>query len=521
MPVACSTAIPAPSAIMQRSFVWLLVIGLLIRLPALWHPIEEGQRNAQTACLTANMFEDGRLRLDPIAPWRGNLDARLVQELPVYNFTALALAAIPGLTLDMAGRMSSLIFWILSFLALQRLWRWALPSVAQTWANLLFIFTPMNWYLSTAFMPESLLQLLSILFMVCALAYAQKGSWVSWAGLILSGWLGLLVKFPGFVHLGLFAALVLADRQGWQSVFRPKILGSAILITGSLALWADFIKTVNAEYFPYWSGTQNLIAFIAPERSRLSISYYIPLAGYNLAFILPTLLAPVAILGATQTWQKARTSFTARVWIYLGASLLMYWLVWGKAAPLHGYYNLQNLVLFSAFFGIGAARASQWAKTAGLPRGTARTVQALGIGILIISGFVGYRYLSRPDNVAVEVSTWIKANTENRDIILYQPRHLASVMDYEHQPLLSHLSGRRTWIWTRSTPDWEKQKALETASFLVVTQPTMTFGPTEILRQRLRGRSPKPPISIAQEYPENFILLGEFNGFVAYKVSRP
>ena len=89
------------------SFPILLAFGLVIRIPALLEPVQEGQRNAQTATLTAGMIEDGRLRLDPIAPWRGDLDARLVQELPVYNLCVLALAKIPGLSLDVAGRSVS------------------------------------------------------------------------------------------------------------------------------------------------------------------------------------------------------------------------------------------------------------------------------------------------------------------------------------------------------------------------------------------------------------------------------
>ena len=152
------------------SFPILLAFGLVIRIPALLEPVQEGQRNAQTATLTAGMIEDGRLRLDPIAPWRGDLDARLVQELPVYNLCVLALAKIPGLSLDVAGRSVSLIFWALGFWLLQKLWSQALPKDAHFWANLLFVLAPMSWYLSTAFMPETLvlvLSLASVLILVC------------------------------------------------------------------------------------------------------------------------------------------------------------------------------------------------------------------------------------------------------------------------------------------------------------------------------------------------------------------
>jgi len=93
-----------------RSPCFFLALGLFIRAPALWFPIEEGLRNAQTACLTANMIAEGKLRLDPVAPWRGDLQARLVQELPIYNLLVLALTSIVGVPLDLAGRLVSLLF---------------------------------------------------------------------------------------------------------------------------------------------------------------------------------------------------------------------------------------------------------------------------------------------------------------------------------------------------------------------------------------------------------------------------
>ena len=436
------------SLTLSKQALLLLLIGIMIRLPSLVSPISEGHRNAQTATLTAGMLENGELRLDPIAPWRGDLDARIAIELPLYNFAALAINNLPGVGLDMAGRMTSLIFWILSFIALQALWRRTLPPRATFWANLLFILAPMNWYLSTAFMPESLLQLLAIGFMVFALDYARRSTWAAFVGLFLTGFLGLLVKFPGFVHLGLFAALVLLDRQGWRSLLRPTLWGASLVIGAAILAWGEYVKATNLQHFPYWAGHENLLGFIQPGRSRISLSYYIPLVGYNLAFVLPFLVAPFALLGAILTCRGARNSFTNRFWLYLAASLLVYWLVWAKAAPSHSYYNLQNLVLFSSLFGMGAVQALRWVATRDVPAWTPSLAHALVVLILLASGFVGYRYLTRPDQTTVEVAQWVKANTNNDDIILYQPRHVAAVMDYQHQPLLSHLTGRRTGVGT-------------------------------------------------------------------------
>lgn len=505
---------------MRRSVLFLLILGIAIRIPDLPRPVNEGHRNAQTATLTAGMLESGHLRFDPIAPWRGNLDARLVQELPVYNLAVILVDTLPGVGLDMAARITSLIFWILSFIALQALWRRTLPPKATCWANLLFILAPMNWYLSTAFMPESLLQLLAIGFMVFALDYARRSTWTAFVGLFITGFLGLLVKFPGFVHLGFFAALVLLDRQGWRSLRRPALWGAGLVIGAAILAWGEYVKATNLQHFPYWAGSENLLGFIQPGRSRLSLSYYIPLVGYNLAFVLPLIVAPFALLGAMQTYRGARNSFTDRIWLYLAASLLAYWLVWAKAAPSHNYYNLQNLVLFSALFGMGVVQALRWVATRDVPAWMPSLARALVVLILLASGFVGYRYLTRPDQATVEVAQWVKANTTDDDIILYQPRHAAAVVDYQHQPLLSHLTGHRTWIWTRTTPSWEKEHALQTAAYVVVTTPPRQLAFLEVVRQRFKGAPAAMPESVSSLYPDIIDKVYEDDYFSIYKMGR-
>jgi hypothetical protein len=505
----------------SASVLLLLALGIIIRLPDVTGPLDEGHRNAQTATLTAGMLENGHLRFDPIAPWRGDLDARLVQELPVYNFAVLLVDALPGLTLDMAGRLTSLIFWILSFIALQALWRRTLPPKATFWANLLFIFAPMNWYLSTAFMPETLLQLLAIGFMVFALDYARKSTWGAFAGLFITGCLGLLVKFPGFVHLGLFAALVLLDRQGWRALLRPALWVATAVIGAAVFGWGEYVKAVNLEHFPYWAGMENLLGFIQPGRSRLAFSYYVPLVGYNLAFVLPLLVAPFALLGAVQICRRARVCFKDRVWLYLAASLVLYWLIWAKAAPSQSYYNLQNLVLFSALFGIGVTQTLRWVATRDVPAWMPSVARALIAVILLASGFAGYRYLSRPDRVTVEVAQWVKANTAADDIILYQPRHAPAVTDYQHQPLLSHLTGRHTWIWTRTTQPWEKDRAFTTSAYAAVTHPPSDTGIFEHLRQSFKGPGPEPSESALKAAGvHDYTKIHENEIFTVYALKR-
>jgi hypothetical protein len=484
------------------SVLVLLALGIAIRLPDLARPLDEGHRNAQTAALTAGMVESGHLRLDPIAPWRGDLEARLVQELPVYNLAVLLVDGLPGITLDMAGRATSLIFWILSFIALQALWRRTLPPKAAFWANLLFIFAPINWYLSTAFMPESLLQLLAIGFMVFALDYARKSTWGAFAGLFITSFLGLLIKFPGFVHLGLFAALVLIDRQGWKSLFRPILLSAGLVIAICLLAWGEYVKAVNGPHFADWAGWENIVGFIRPQVTRLSPSYWLPLVGYNVAFITTIVSVPFVAVGMWRFCTRMRQSFRSRVWVYLLLSLLLSWLVWGKGAAAQNYYNLPNLVFFCAAFGFGIAAVRGYLTRKAWTLRLYRWSSAGLAATIALLGLAGHQYLSRSDRATIAVAEWVSANLPPYVMVAYQPRHAPAVMDYSHQPLLSHRTGRRTWVLVRKTPAAELEQAFARSGCFIVTHPEDNPGLLEDLRQKFKGSAPAPPPSLlGPDYP--------------------
>ncbi|NCY22966.1 hypothetical protein EBX31_13580, partial [bacterium] len=326
------------------SFPILLALGILVRVPALWHPVEEGQRNAQTACLTAHMVEDGCFRLDPIAPWRGDLKARLTQEFPLYNALVLALNRLSGGNLDLMGRTVSLAFWVVSFLL--------------------------------------------------SLQHASRPSIATATALVAVAFWGLGIKFPSFVHLGLFLTLVLVDRLSWRGLFHPVLLLGGCLILASLLAWSRWMETVNSTYFPYWTGRENLMGFIMPERSRLSGSFWIPLVAYNFSLIVPLLALPWMAVGLVKAW-KDRSDFSSRVWLYLLTSLGVSWLVWGKGPAAQSYYNLPNLVCFSAFFGLGMAWMNSLPMAASLKMKKWGAVA--GAFLLFAWGAAGAFYLSQPD----------------------------------------------------------------------------------------------------------------------------
>jgi hypothetical protein len=79
----------------------------------------------------------------------------------------------------------------------------------------------------------------------------------------------------------------------------------------------------------------------------------------------------------------------------------------------------------------------------------------------------------------------------------------------------------RTWIWTRTTPDWEKERSLKAASYLITTSPQRNAGILEFLRQRFKGAPNSPPESVAYLYQDNIIAkVYEANSYAIFELGR-
>lgn len=496
--------------LLNNSAILIFALGCLIRLPFLFSPMEGGYREPQTATQTIGMLENGQLRFDAIAPWRGDLDARLTLELPAYNLLVLGAFSTGLLSLDTAGALVSLLLWAAAFWTLQPLWKILLPPQGIPWANLLFVLSPLGWYLSLAFMPETLVLFLTAGFLLCIIRYAttERSAWLV-ASIILAAF-GLLIKFPAFAHLGIFAGCILLDRQGLK-IFKSPILclGVAFLVA-CLLIWSRFVEQVNTEFFPYWAGSENILTFIGPWQLRLQPGYYVSLAALNLTYVLPLVCLPFVILGAWQALTSFQAAFASRVWVYLGLSTAVYLIFWAKGGASQNYYNLHNLITFCGFFSLGIVAADQF--LAKIFRRSFPRFLKWGLAALLAVGMVGQavpirNHLTKPDLPILQAADWLNDHAAAGDIVLLQPRHQASVLNYMHQPLLSHLTGLRSWIWVAELPEAEKNRALEVCRYLVVTDPPNEPGFASLMREKFKGRTPPPPDSLAKTLPGNLPVV--------------
>jgi hypothetical protein len=302
---------------------------------------------------------------------------------------------------------------------------------------------------------------------------------------------------------------------------RPVFMAGAVLLLGCLVAWGRYADSVNSLHFDYWTGSRNLEGFIQINRSRLSLSYWLPLIAYNATLILSVVGAPLALLGIWRTLQTAGTYFSSRVLLYLLASLFAYWLVWSKAAPAQSYYNLPNTVFFSAMFGLGCIQTIRWMAQKEVAPWLRRSFATALVALLAGSSAGCWYYLYQPDRVTMATADWLRNHTQPDDFVILQPRHHPAAMDYEHQPLLSHATGRRTWIWTRTTPEEEQARALKTSRYAVITHPSSEDGIFEKVRQAIKGPTPVAPETIDKVYPGLLAEISSGEGYTIFSLESP
>jgi 4-amino-4-deoxy-L-arabinose transferase-like glycosyltransferase len=465
------------------SFGWWLLLGVAVRLVALNQPLVDAQafRQTLTALMVRSMMAEPGWPVGGVATWRGDLPARLVQELPLYNYLIMPLARLTG-QLDASGKLVSVFLWAASFVVLQRLWQRWLNARQKFWANLIFVLAPLSVFFGQAFMPEMLVQLLAFAFLLALVRYQEhpmQGRLLLAAGV---GLLGMLVKGPELLHLGLLGLVLVFQKEGIRALRRPLYWFALMVVVAASLGWSHVMDAANARYFPECTSYKNLIYFLGGVRDRFMPSGYFNIALYLTLFVLTPAGVLLAVAGAWRLFRKRPWGLPA-LWCL---SIVFFYVFWsGPVARQHSYYNLPALAPCALLFGLGvdwlwnrrfgAARpAPRWAPAALLLAALAPFL--LGAGL----------YLFRPDPVIVESTRWLREHTRPEDLILVKANHRNDAVDFTWLAPFPYYAQRRCWIYSRFVPAEERQRALATSAYALVTLPPKQVSRLEGWRRWLK-----------------------------------
>lgn len=472
---AINTAeLPARDPGWQRRAVFLLaLVGLVLRLVTIDMPLVNNNgvlRQTQTADATAHLHEGGWGDLSAIASWRGDLEARILLELPVYNYAAAGAGVLLG-DLTGGGRVVSALCWLSAFLLVQPVWRRLLGSGAALWANVGLVLAPLAIAYGQAFSPEMLLVLLSVLFVRLCLRYHDRPTVPNLAILWLAGMVAVLVKVPSVSHLYVLFGFVLFLLHGFRAALVIRYWVFAVALVVVMKFWVSHLNAVNSEHFALWSASGNIDKFLGNLRELFELKGWIRVAGYVTVFLLSPVGVLLALLGLRQVW-RARQTFEARFLLVWTGSLLVFYLVWGpRTAFGHAYYNIVALLPLMALFGIGARDAWAWL-TARPEEGSGRA----GRRFLLVGGGLGHLsflvaasvYLLWPDWAPYRAGQWLQAHTAPEDLVLAKDNHRPNTVNYFNLPTVFYHANRDGWHWAPKTmPAEDEAAALRRCQWLV------------------------------------------------------
>jgi hypothetical protein len=539
-----------------RRFQALLVIGLLLRLVMFNQPFfnNSNLRQTQTATITRSIIASGGRSLSGEVNWMGDLRARLLLELPLYNYLVAAVNWT-GVPLDLAGKLVSTALWAISFLLLQAIWRRVLSVEEAFWANLLFVLAPVSVFFGQAFLPEMLIQASSFAMLVFLLRYLERPQVLTFIGMSLAGAVGMLLKAPEIAHLYLVAAVMLMRREWLAARMRkgtqsgeqgldPAIQGrvsprmsligflTALGVTAlAMLLWGRYIDRVNSEWFPEWTSRNVLGIMTGSWTAHIAPTGYFRLLIYLTLLVTtlggwPWVLAGLGtVLKSQKTGNRVGSSLASGtlagmalgsrtfelVWV---ASLLFYYGFWsGGASRIHAYYNLPALGPACLLFGIGCARWLRVPWAARFPRLT-----SVAPALFVLATAVGpYWFLFHNDQVLARATTWLREHTGSADFILVRINHRTDMCRYRYNSTVAYYAQRNIWPWVDGEAQEVKSRALATASWALVTNPEQYTEWTEKLRRRVKQLELQVEDMSWLEREGRFIKVYETPEFVVYK----
>lgn len=149
---------------MKKYYIYfIIVIAFAARLYHInflvggWH----SWRQADTAAIAKNFYEDGFQILFPQIDWRGNTPGYVESEFHIYPFAVSILYSIFGFS-DMWGRLLSVIFSLFTVYGIYILTKKIISEKTALWASFIYAIIPLNVFYGRAFMPESLMLMCSV-----------------------------------------------------------------------------------------------------------------------------------------------------------------------------------------------------------------------------------------------------------------------------------------------------------------------------------------------------------------------
>jgi 4-amino-4-deoxy-L-arabinose transferase-like glycosyltransferase len=403
-------------------------------------------RQADTAAMARNFYENGYNFFYPQIDWGGNLAGYCQTEFPIYSFSVAILYKFFGVH-ESIGRLLSIIF---SLIAIYFFYKLCLEITCDKklafWSSFFYTIIPTNIYYSRTFQPESLVLMSAIsgtyFFYKWIKDDQKKHFFIS--SLLMC--LACLVKVVPALYL--FLALTYLV---WQK-FKYKMFSNL-----NLYLYASIIIVPTFAWYFH--------SYQVANESGLSFGFNLERFGWTfqrLGIMFEQIIYFIAvrhllvlgfiamIFGIFCKREKKEEIF----FDLLFASNIIYLLIFAGLNSFHEYYQLSSLIPASQYMGKAFTRATY-----------SRRVINIILVIFLLAGslFYSLEYMAKEnpnDSELFELAQIIKQTTPSNSLI---------VATTGGDPTILYLSDRKGWIPSPNAINqtYLSERAKEGAKYLV------------------------------------------------------
>jgi 4-amino-4-deoxy-L-arabinose transferase-like glycosyltransferase len=413
-----------------------VLLGLAVRLYGINLPLVDSHqvRQAQTAMVARNLYEDKmnilRTRLD----FFGNVPGHVIMEFPLMHAITALLYYFFGVH-EIIGRLVSVAFSVGAICLMYGLARQFLSAPGFFAALLLYTFSPMNIFFSRTFMPESSMMFFVVGSVYFLLKWLDKHSLFLYLTAIVFAAFTCLVK-P--TSIPIFAPICMA----WFLKYRKKLFlcfkfWVYMLLTMSPAVfWAVYAYYFNThnpcDTIGFGSNWIYMITARGFINHWFSIKFYTFVGGSIILLILTPLGFMVTLVGIlTAGFANRRAILYA--WL---AAIIVYFYIFSGASSSHIYYHLPLLPPAAIFFGLGI----EWLMNNKSIREAFKQKLSIWVTltliILVLAGYgIGYykyfKYMySKRLPYVLEISEIIKKYQPNARFLVDNGGFLTPVLSY-------------------------------------------------------------------------------------------
>lgn len=223
----------------------ILFLTFTLRLIDVGQPFFDLQtwRQADTAAIARNYFEEGFDFFHPRVDWRGDGPGYVEMEFPLYPYLVACLYALFGGVHESLGYLLSALFSTGTVPFVYLLARRFHGRAAARIAAFVFAVAPLDVFFGRAFMPDATMLFFSVGAVWLFLRWTEDGRLGAFVGATVFTALAALVKVPA-LYLGLPLLFLAYQRFGLGLFRQPKLWAFALCTLGPTLLWYYYAYTL-------------------------------------------------------------------------------------------------------------------------------------------------------------------------------------------------------------------------------------------------------------------------------------